>query len=179
MLSTLITSKTRIKILIKFFINSNVNGYLRNLESEFGESCNAIRIELNRFEKAGLLRTNLIGNKKMYFANTSHPIFNDIHIFLKKMIGIENLSESILAKIPNLKAAYLTGKLAQGIESQIFDLLLVGDNLDKARINMLIEKYEGSNKRKVRYLILHTNEAPEYLKESSSYLILQKDNDSN
>jgi hypothetical protein len=174
MLSTLITSKTRVKVLIKFFINSNVIGYLRNLESEFGESCNAIRIELNRFEKAGLLRTNLVGNKKMYTANTANPICNDIRIFLHKMIGIDSLSENLVTKIPNLDTAYLTGKLAQGVDSHIFDLLLVGDTLDKVKINKLVEKYESNNPRKVRYLILCPNEAANYLKESSTFLIWQK-----
>ena len=55
MLETLISSKTRIKLLLKFFLNSKATSYLRGLESEFGESSNGIRIELNRFEKAGML----------------------------------------------------------------------------------------------------------------------------
>ena len=37
MLESLITSKTRIKLLIKFFINSDTTAYLRNLAEEFGE----------------------------------------------------------------------------------------------------------------------------------------------
>ena len=55
MIETLISSKTRIKLLLKFFLNSNTTAYLRSLESEFGESTNAIRIELNRLEEAGML----------------------------------------------------------------------------------------------------------------------------
>ena len=53
MIETLISSKTRIKLLLKFFLNSNTTAYLRGLEEEFGESTNSIRLELNRFEKAG------------------------------------------------------------------------------------------------------------------------------
>ena len=53
MLNSIITSKTRIKLLLKFFLNSNTKSYLRNLEQEFGESTNAIRVELNRLEGAG------------------------------------------------------------------------------------------------------------------------------
>jgi len=55
MLNSLITSQTRIKLLKKFFLNSNTRAHLRGLESEFGESSNGIRLELNRFEDAGLL----------------------------------------------------------------------------------------------------------------------------
>jgi len=50
MIESLITSKTRIKLLLKFFFNSQTKSYLRSMEKEFGESSNAIRIELNRFE---------------------------------------------------------------------------------------------------------------------------------
>ena len=49
MLETLITSKTRIKLLLKFFLNSKNQSYLRNLESEFGESSNAYSIRAEPF----------------------------------------------------------------------------------------------------------------------------------
>ena len=91
MLDTLITSKTRIKLLLKFFLNSNSRSYLRNLETEFGESTNAIRLELNKFEKAGLLKTELDGNKKYFRANTNHPLYNDINSILLKQIGFDKI----------------------------------------------------------------------------------------
>jgi len=167
MLSTLITSKTRVKLLIKFFINGNVNGYLRNLESEFGESCNTIRVELNRFEKAGLLLTSITGNKKIYRANTNHPNYTDLQVFLHKMVGIDSLIKEVIQKIPNLQSAYLTGKLAQGIDSQIFDLVLVGEYLDKPRINQLIENFENNTTRKIRILILNQKEKKDFLNETT------------
>ena len=79
MLETLISSKTRIKLLLKFFLNSKTTAYLRSLESEFGDSTNAIRLELNRLEKAGMLSSFMQGNKKMFTANTQHPLFSEVH----------------------------------------------------------------------------------------------------
>ena len=99
MLDTLITSKTRIKLLLKFFLNSNSRSYLRNLESEFGESTNSIRLELNKFEQAGLLTTEVDGNKKYFRANTSHPLFNDIHNILLKTIGFDKIVERVVEKL--------------------------------------------------------------------------------
>jgi NTP pyrophosphatase (non-canonical NTP hydrolase) len=46
-LDALITSKTRVKMLLKFFTNGTSSAYLRGLAEEFGESTNAIRHELN------------------------------------------------------------------------------------------------------------------------------------
>ncbi|MCF8360467.1 MAG: hypothetical protein K9H26_17070 [Prolixibacteraceae bacterium] len=93
MLESLITSKTRIKLLLKFFLNSNTTAYLRNLATEFGESTNAIRQELNRFEDSGLLTSKINGNKKMFRANTGHPFFPEINKLLLKHSGIDKIIE--------------------------------------------------------------------------------------
>ena len=77
MLETLISSRTRIKLLLKFFLNAQSKGYLRSLEHEFGESTNAIRLELNKFEEAGMLSSESEGNKKVYRANPKHPLFEN------------------------------------------------------------------------------------------------------
>jgi predicted transcriptional regulator len=71
MIETLISSKTRVKLLMKFFLNSSTTAYLRSLEEEFGESTNGIRLELNKFEKAGFIDSETQGNKKY-----SRPILN-------------------------------------------------------------------------------------------------------
>ena len=99
MLESLITSKTRIKLLLKFFLNSSTKAYLRGLESEFGESTNAIRLELNRFEKAGMLSSQNEGNRKVFSANTSHPLFPEIQNLLRKHLGIDQLIEDLLVEI--------------------------------------------------------------------------------
>ena len=82
MLETLISSKTRIKLLLKFFLNDKATSYLRGLENEFGDSTNSIRQELNRFEKAGMLVSYTEGNKKYFKANTRHPLYQDTHNLL-------------------------------------------------------------------------------------------------
>lgn len=58
MLDTLIQSKTRLKLLLRFFLNPDSSAYLRGLAQEFDESTNAVRVELNRFEEAGLIQSH-------------------------------------------------------------------------------------------------------------------------
>ena len=55
MLGQLITSKTRLRLLVKFFISQANKGYLNGLANEMGESTNSIRKELNHLFKAGYL----------------------------------------------------------------------------------------------------------------------------
>jgi len=129
MLGTLITSKTRIKLLLKFFLNSNNTAYLRSLEPEFEESTNAIRQELNRFEEANLLVSVSEGNKKMYKANTNHPLFPEINALLMKHIGLDKIIEKVVNKLGHLEAVYLVGELAKGKNSQMIDLWFENNSL--------------------------------------------------
>jgi len=158
MLDTLITSKTRLKLLLKFFLNSGSKAYLRQLESEFGESSNAIRLELNRFEKANLLTTSTTGNKKYYRANTLHPLFPDINNILLKYVGFDQIVDKVVRKLGNLKCAYIVGDFAQGRDNNIIDLIFVCNGIDREYLARLIEKVEKLINRKVRYVIFDEEE---------------------
>lgn len=157
MLDTLITSKTRIKLLLKFFLNSKTSSYLRNLETEFGESTNSIRLELNKFEDAGLLKTSTSGNKKVFKANTKHPMFSDIQNILMKYTGLDKIIEQVVRRLGNVEEVYLVGELAKGIDSPIIDLILVGD-IDKSYLLNLTEKAEKLINKKVRFVVYTAQE---------------------
>ena len=152
MIETLISSKTRIKLLLKFFLNSNTTAYLRSLENEFGESSNAIRLELNRLEKAGMLSSYSQGNKKMFQANTRHPLFGEIHNILLKHIGLDQVMENVIERLGNVEQVFLAGKFAEGLDSPIIDLIFIG-NIDETYLIKLIGKVEHLINRKIRYLI--------------------------
>ncbi|MFU8843039.1 MAG: ArsR family transcriptional regulator [Bacteroidales bacterium] len=176
MLDTLITSKTRIKLLMKFFLNSNSRSYLRNLESEFGESTNSIRLELNRFEKAGLLTTEIDGNKKFFRANTTHPLFREINSILMKQIGFDQIIERVVQKLGNLEKVYVTGDFARGMDNPIIDLIFIGDNINREYLIKLIGKTETLIRKKIRYVVFEDDEFMEYLQtqKESDLLILWK-----
>jgi hypothetical protein len=167
MLEALITSKTRINLLLKFFLNSNNKAWLRSLESEFGESTNAIRLELNRFLKAGLLVTVNEGNKKVYMANTKHPLYQDIHNLLLKHIGIDKIIDKVTSKLGKLSTVYLVGELAKGKNSKVIDLWFVGESLDKTYLLNLVEKSEQMINRKIRYIILSEVELKDFMSGKS------------
>jgi predicted nucleotidyltransferase len=168
MLDTLITSKTRIKLLLKFFLNGQNKAYLRNLEAEFGESSNGIRVELNKFEEAGLLTTSAEGNKKIYTANTRHPMFDDIRSILMKYTGLDKIAEQVISKLGEVEAVYLVGELARGLDNPIIDLLFVGE-IDKNYLLKLTERAEKLIHKKVRFVIFSVKEF-----ELQKHIILQE-----
>ena len=163
MLDSLVTSQTRIKLLKKFFLNSSTKAHLRGLETEFGESSNAIRIELNRFEDAGLLHSLRDGNKKIYQANSKHPLFKDIHSIIMKETGIDRVIEKVIHRLGNLICVYLTGDFARGMDSQVIELILVGADIDREYLARKVMQAEEMVGRKVSYIVLEPEEAEEYL----------------
>lgn len=127
LLESLITSKTRVKLLLKFFMNTETRAYLRGLADEFGDSINAVTIELNRLTQAGILRTEPDGRTKLYMANKNHPLFPDLKNLIKKYTGIDQLIDQVLAKLGKVEFACIVGDYAKGIDSGIIDLVIVGD----------------------------------------------------
>lgn len=171
MIETLISSKTRVKLLMKFFINASTTAYLRGLHQEFGESTNAIRVELNRLEKAGMLRSSNLGNKKIFQANQQHPLFEEIHNILLKHIGLDHIIEQVIERLGDVEEVYLTGDFARGIDSPIIDLLIVGD-IDRSYLLELIAKTEKIVRRKIRYLICRTEEIAQFRQPEQDSLLL-------
>lgn len=157
MLDSLITSKTRIKLLLKFFLNPETQAYLRGLADELQESTNAVRVELNRLSKAGLLETSQDGRTKLYKANKKHPLFPDLKNLVKKNIGLDRLENDILPQLGKVETAFITGDYARGIDSGIIDLVLVGE-INKSFLQLLVDKTEKMIKRKIRSLVLSQEE---------------------
>jgi|WetSurMetagenome_2_1015567.scaffolds.fasta_scaffold00034_35 hypothetical protein len=166
MLSSLITSQTRIKLLLKFFLNCSTKAHLRGLESEFGESSNAIRVELNRFEEAGLLNSEWEGNRKVFHANCEHPLFKDIHSILLKETGIDLLIEKVVHRLGSLDSIYLTGDFARGRDSSVIELILIGRGIDREYLSRKIEQAEALIKRKVSFVIFDSFEAERFIANS-------------
>ncbi|MFC2087177.1 ArsR family transcriptional regulator [Bacteroidota bacterium] len=157
MIETLISSKTRINILLKFFLNPENTSYLRELATEFGESTNAIRLELNRFETAGMLDSSQKGNRKMFKANKKHPMYREIRNLILKYTGVNNIIENIIKHLGNPEKVYLTGDLAMGINGTIIDIIIVGD-INISYLVKLIEKVEKQIKKRIRYLVCSREE---------------------
>lgn len=172
MLESLITSKTRIKLLIKFFINSDTTAYLRNLSEEFGESTNGIRQELNRFEDAKLLESKTEQNKKIYQANANHPYFKDMHHLLLKYVGIEEIVDNVVNHIGELEKGYIINDFAEGSPGNVLDLLLVGNNFDHDYINKLVRKAEESVSFKIRYIAVSPEEVAQFIPDKTKTLLV-------
>jgi predicted transcriptional regulator len=158
MLETLITSKTRLRILVKFFINVANYGYLRGLAEELNESTNAIRKELNNLLDAGYLEKESVQNKVIYKANIKHPLFSVLQKIVRQHIGLDAIVEAILQRMGHVESVVIVGDYAKGIDSGTIEVVLVGHDLNADYIEQLVLKIENEIRRKVHFRITDRNE---------------------
>jgi len=153
MLSELITSKTRLRLLIKFFISQANKGHLNGLAAEMGESTNSIRKELNHLYDAGYLNKNKLNNKVEYNVNVKHPLYSTLKKVVMKHLGLEDIVETVLDKMGNVKQILLIGDYAKGIDSGNIEVFLIGRNLNMDYIENLEGKIEKLINRKVTFYL--------------------------
>ena len=157
MLDSLITSKTRLKLLMKFFMNPGTRAYLRELAKEFNESTNSIRVELNRLSDAKFLSSENAGRTIEYHANVDHPLFDEISSLVKKYMGIDQVIDKLVKKLGEVKTAYLIGDYARGIDSGLIDIVLVG-NINKTELDRIATVRGQEISRKIRPLVVTKQE---------------------
>ena len=169
----IVTSKIRIKLLIKFFFNPDVHSYLRELSNEFNVSTNSVRQELNQLTKSKLLQSEKKGRQIFYSANKNHPLLTELTSIARKTMGVHKVIDGIVNRLGDLESAYLIDDYAEGKDTGVIDLLLVG-NIDQYHLNDLSIKTERYIKRKIRSLVLNRKEFDAFLPklEERKYILI-------
>jgi len=151
-LNELFSSKTRIQLLLKLFLNAEISCYLRELAAEFKVAPSTIKPELDSLSQAGYLTKKQNGRSILFRANTKHPLFPEIHSIVKKSLGIDKVIENVKGKLGQVEAVYILDDYASGKDSGLIDLLIVGD-IDREQLSRYIELTENKIDRKVRVLV--------------------------
>lgn len=157
MLTELFTSRTRINLFLKLFLNPGVSCYLRQLSREFGLTPNALKEELDNLSQAGYLTKEQKGQSIYYKANTAHPFFPEINSIVRKYYGIDKIVEQILNDIGRVESVYALDDYAEGRDSGLIDVLIVGD-VNEEKIHLLRVGLEKQIKRKIRTMVMNAEE---------------------
>jgi hypothetical protein len=131
--------------------------YLRELAKEFNVSTNSVREELNQLTKTNLLKSERNGRQVYYTANQEHPLFPELKSMVGKVMGIDQVIDGIVNRLGDLELAFILDDYAEGKDTGIIDLLLVG-NIDQYHLNDLSRKTERYIKRKIRSIVLSREE---------------------
>jgi predicted Rossmann fold nucleotide-binding protein DprA/Smf involved in DNA uptake len=83
---------------------------------------------------------------------------------VSKVMGLDQVIDGIVSRLGNIEKAYLVDDYAEGKDSGIIDILLVGQ-IDQYHLNDLSRKTERYINRKIRSLVLSKDEYNNFLSE--------------
>ena len=126
--------------------------HLSELRRLTGLGSASLQRELNRLSKAGLVRSERVGNLRRFQANPQSPVYGELVGLTRKTLGVEPmLREALLPLAPNLQAAWVYGSVAKQTDTarSDIDVMLVGKNLRLAKVLELLVPLEAQLGRKI------------------------------
>ncbi len=159
MLQDLMVSKVRAKLLQTFLSQPKEMFYIRQLVRLLKEEINAIRRELQRMERLGMVKKENRGNRIYYWFNKDYPLYQDLLSLISKTVGLGGKIVKRKGKLGNVKFALLSGRMARGlpVKEGGVDLLLVGD-VDVQKLSNIVKEEEKGLGREVNYSVMNREE---------------------
>ena len=96
------------------------------------------------------MASKLDGRRKLYRVNPSHPLTSDLTSIVRKVSGIDALVDRIVGRLPRLEQVWVCGGLAQGLQSEHIECILVGEALDREYIEQLCNRVEELTEKTVQ-----------------------------
>jgi DNA-binding transcriptional ArsR family regulator len=93
-LDALVTSRTRVQILMRLFFNAERQAYLRELALELDVSPSQVSEELKHLDKAGLVSSTKLGRQVHYRASTEHALVPELQSMVRKALGTDRTVSS-------------------------------------------------------------------------------------
>ena len=155
-LESMLSSKTRTKMLTLFLQNSNKEFYVRELTRKLDERINSVRRELSNLEGIGLLSSEEKDRKKYYSVNKKFLGFKELKDLITKISSAprKKLIDGI-ESIGDLKFACLSGYFTNS--SSRVDLLIVGE-VDRTKLAYFLKKLEKEKGKELDYTIMSEKE---------------------
>lgn len=159
-LSDIITSKVRIKIIELFLSDVSEMYHVRGIVRAIGEEINAVRRELDRMEKSGLLKNEKRGNRLYYWVRNDYPFFDDLLSMVAKTSGLGAEIIENKSKVGKLGYVMFSGRFVRRMKRKRdddIDILVVGDVV-LPELAALIRKEESKRTYEINYTVMSRDE---------------------
>ena len=159
-LGDIITSKVRVKVLTLFFSNVREMYHVRGIVRETKEEINAVRRELSRLEKAGILKKEPRGNRLYYWVRQDYPYYGDLLSIVAKNTGLGLDIVENKARLGKLSFVMFSGQFARykkRRKEDAVDILFVGEVV-LPELAALIRKEESKRVHEINYTVMSREE---------------------
>lgn len=158
-LTDFMVSKVRVKLFQVFLSNPSEMYYVRQLTRKTGEEINAVRRELQRMEKASMLKSEHRGNRLYYYFKPSYLFYQELLSLIAKTTGLGKALIKNKPKLGSVKFAMFSGKFVRGLDrtKDDVDLLVVGQVI-MPQLSLIVREYEAKTKKEVNYTVMTEDE---------------------
>jgi predicted nucleotidyltransferase len=176
LLERLFSSRVRIQLLSHFLLHPDARDHIRALASKTDAQYSAVWKELKNLQKAGLLRSETLGGRKIYTLNSQFPIIPELRNILLKTVGAGDLVSESLKNLEGIEVSFIFGSFADGDPdaSSDLDIMLIGD-LDVAQVTPIIDEMEKMLARDVNYILFTQEEWNSRLEDGDSFVTNVRD----
>jgi len=159
-LGDIITSKVRVKVLELFLSDPTEMYHVRGIVRAVGEEINAVRRELTRLEKVGLLKKEARGNRLYYWIRNDHPLYGDLLSIVSKSTSLGGEIFENRNKVGKILYIMFSGRFTRRKDRKKdsdVDILVVGDVV-LPELASLIRKEESKRGSEINYTVMSREE---------------------
>lgn len=112
----------------------------------------AVQRELARLATAGLITADKVGNRRMYRANRTSPIYKELRGLVAKTVGlVQPITRALEPYRQLIDVAFIYGSVARGTDKSgsDIDLMIVSNDLSYSEVYTALMKAEKNLRRKV------------------------------
>lgn len=172
MLSDIITSRSRVKLLNVILSYPSEMFHVRELVRRTGDEINAVRRELAYLEKKGILNKEPRANRVYYFLSKNYEFYYDLLKIGSKTIGLGDGILKNRVKLGRIKYAMFSGRFARRLPKgpEDVDLLVVGAVV-LPELALLVREEEKRLDSEINYTVM-TEEEFDFRKKKRDPFIL-------
>lgn len=172
MLEELFVSRVRVKILQLFLTSFNELFHVREIVRRVDEEINAVRRELARMEKFGMVTSEWRANRRLYKFRKDYVYFNELLGLVSKSSGVGGEIVKQRNKLGKIKYAFVSSRFLLKDVSDIeqVDILVVGQ-IVQSELQAIIAVEQGKREREINYSFMDEAEFKFRVKRRDPFIL--------
>lgn len=148
----LFVSRVRVKLLQLFLSSRETLLHVREIVRRVSEEINAVRRELARMEKYGLVQSEWRANRRLYRFRKDYIFYREILGLVAKTTGLGGNIIKNKTKLGRIKFAFLSSRFLQGFPSGADDVdLLVVGSIVLPELQALVADEQAKRETEINY----------------------------
>lgn len=168
----LIVSRVRVKMLQLFLSQPTELFHVREIVRRVGEEINAVRRELGRMEKFGLVNSEWRANRRLYRFRRDYLYFRELLGMVVKSTGLGGAIVKSKQRLGRLKFAFLATRFLKGVPAgqNDIDLLLVGQ-IVLPELQSIIGNEQAKREAEINYSYMDEGEFAFRVKRRDPFIL--------